>query len=129
MTDPSEPREDTEPPRRARDLERSMAAYAARSGMRRRADGQLDVLHAVGGWRGLAETILPGVVFLAVLLIGGVLVIGSGIIAAAVGEREFHEIGEEHGEEHEELDVGESGETHDDEGVREDAIGVLVLER
>jgi hypothetical protein len=65
----------------------------------------------------------------AVLLVGGVLVIGSGIIAAAVGEREFHKIGEEHGEEHEELDVGESGETHDDEGVREDAIGVLVLER
>ncbi|MCM3687275.1 DUF3159 domain-containing protein [Kocuria rosea] len=80
MTDPSEPREDTEPPRRARDLERSMAAYAARSGMRRRADGQLDVLHAVGGWRGLAETILPGVVFLAVLLIGGVL--GPALLAS-----------------------------------------------
>ena len=28
------------------------------------------MLHAVGGWRGLAETILPGFVFLAVLLVG-----------------------------------------------------------
>ena len=58
----------------------------------------------------------------AVLLVGGVLVIGTGIIAAAVGEREF----EHHGEE-DEGDVGESGEVHG-EGAGEDALGVLVLD-
>lgn len=42
----------------------SMTRYAQRSGMRRRADGQLDILYAVGGWRGLTEAILPGAVFL-----------------------------------------------------------------
>jgi hypothetical protein len=64
----------------------------------------------------------------AVLLIGGVLVIGSGIIAAAVGEREFEHHGEE--QEHEGGESGEStdsGESHDEGG--EDALGILVLER
>lgn len=68
------------------DVERSVAAYAARSGMRRRDDGQLDVLHAVGGWRGLAETVLPGLVFLVVLLVGGALgpALTASLGAAAV---------------------------------------------
>ena len=60
MTDPQEPGSAADGPGRGHDVERSMAAYAARSGMRRKDNGQLDVLHAVGGWRGLAETILPG---------------------------------------------------------------------
>lgn len=80
MTDPREPGEEAGRRRRPGDLERSMATYAARSGMRRKDDGQLDVLHAVGGWRGLAETILPGLVFLLVLFAGGVL--GRALVAA-----------------------------------------------
>lgn len=82
MTDPREPGEDAPEGarRRAHDVERSMAAYAARSGMRRKDNGQLDVLHAVGGPRGLAETILPGLVFLVVLLLGGAL--GPALVAA-----------------------------------------------
>lgn len=70
MTDPREPEDTVAASRRGGDVERSMAAYAARSGMRRTDDGQLDVLHAVGGWRGLLETILPGFVFLSVFLVG-----------------------------------------------------------
>ena len=42
----------------------------------------------------------------AILLVGGVAVIGSGIVAAAIGEREFHPIAEEH----------EGGESQDQEG-------------
>ncbi|MFI7482689.1 DUF3159 domain-containing protein [Kocuria sp. M1R5S2] len=80
MTDPRQPEDAAGAPRRGSDLERSMAAYAARSGMRRKDNGQLDVLHAVGGWRGLAETVLPGVVFLAVLLLGNPL--GTALIAS-----------------------------------------------
>lgn len=76
MTDPREPGEQTS----GGDVDRSMEAYAARSGMRRKDDGQLDVLHAVGGWRGLAETVLPGVVFLTVLLAGDDL--GPALIAS-----------------------------------------------
>lgn len=37
--------------------------YAARSGVERRDDGQIDVLKSVGGVRGLAEAILPGLLF------------------------------------------------------------------
>lgn len=82
MTDSRDPDETARAPRRPGDLERSMAAYAARSGMRRKDNGQLDVLHAVGGWRGLAETVLPGVVFLAVLLLGNALGVA---LAASLG--------------------------------------------
>lgn len=80
MTDPQEPGSTAGEPGRGQDVERSMAAYAARSGMRRKDNGQLDVLHAVGGWRGLAETILPGFVFLAVLLVGNTL--GVALVAS-----------------------------------------------
>lgn len=82
MKDPHGPGEAAGGPRRPGDLERSMAAYAARSGMRRKDNGQLDVLHAVGGWRGLAETVLPGVVFLSVLLLGSAL---GAALAASLG--------------------------------------------
>ncbi|GGG56060.1 hypothetical protein GCM10011374_18710 [Kocuria dechangensis] len=86
MTDPREPEESPGPARRGGDVERSMAAYAERSGMRRKDNGQLDVLHAVGGWRGLAETILPGLVFLVVLFVGGALgtALGASLGTAAV---------------------------------------------
>lgn len=37
--------------------------YAARTGVRRNSSGHIDVLGSVGGIRGLAESILPGLVF------------------------------------------------------------------
>ncbi|MEX5268946.1 DUF3159 domain-containing protein [Kocuria sabuli] len=79
MTQPREPDETGVAPRRG-GVEDGMAAYAARSGMRRKDNGQLDVLHAVGGWRGLAETVLPGFVFLVVLLAGNTL--GVALLAS-----------------------------------------------
>ncbi|MDO4254794.1 MAG: DUF3159 domain-containing protein [Kocuria sp.] len=45
------------------------AAYAQRAGIRRNEDNQLDVMHAIGGWRGLTEALLPGMFFLALMLI------------------------------------------------------------
>jgi hypothetical protein len=45
-------------------MEQAMGDYAKRAGLRRDEHGQLDVLHAVGGWRGLLEAILPGLIFL-----------------------------------------------------------------
>lgn len=45
--------------------------YAKKAGLERRADGQVDVLKAVGGYRGLAEAILPGLLFLVVFTITG----------------------------------------------------------
>ena len=52
-----------------------MGDYAKRAGLRRDEHGQLDVLHAVGGWRGLLEAILPGLIFLVVFLLTQQLVI------------------------------------------------------
>ncbi|WP_232817935.1 MULTISPECIES: DUF3159 domain-containing protein [Kocuria] len=56
------------------------AAYAQRSGMRRTADGHLDVMHAIGGWRGLTEALLPGALFLTVLIITNQL--GTALVGA-----------------------------------------------
>lgn len=53
---------------RPHSMEQAMGDYAARAGLRRDENGQLDVLHAVGGWRGLVEAVLPGLIFLAVFL-------------------------------------------------------------
>lgn len=54
--------------------------YAARSGMQRSEDGQIDVLRSIGGVRGLAESILPGLVFTVVFTINRDLT--SSLIAA-----------------------------------------------
>lgn len=80
MTQPEESDEGAGAASRPGGVEGAMAAYAARSGMRRKDDGQLDVLHAVGGPRGLAETILPGFVFLVVQLVGNSL--GTALTAS-----------------------------------------------
>ena len=56
-------------------MEQAMGDYAKRAGLRRDEHGQLDVLHAVGGWRGLLEAILPGLIFLVVFLLTQQLVI------------------------------------------------------
>jgi hypothetical protein len=54
--------------------------YAARAGVHRTDDGQIDVLKTVGGIRGLAESILPGVIFLVVFTTGQEL--GPALIGA-----------------------------------------------
>lgn len=43
-------------------------ALAQRAGASRGANGELDLLATVGGWRGLAETILPSLVFLTIFM-------------------------------------------------------------
>ncbi|WP_246036190.1 DUF3159 domain-containing protein [Sinomonas susongensis] len=40
------------------------AAYAAKAGLHRHADGRIDVLRSAGGVRGVLESIVPGLVFL-----------------------------------------------------------------
>jgi len=60
-------------------------AYAARAGVSRGEDGRIDVLQSVGGVRGLAESILPGLVFLVAFTIAGQLgpaLVGSVAMAA-----------------------------------------------
>ncbi|MHA7155002.1 DUF3159 domain-containing protein [Arthrobacter sp. TMN-50] len=43
--------------------------YAAKSGMQRAENGQIDVLQSIGGVRGLAESILPGLIFTVIFTI------------------------------------------------------------
>ncbi|MDO4919785.1 DUF3159 domain-containing protein [Kocuria sp.] len=50
---------------------RAAQDLARRSGMRRDENGQLDVLSAVGGWRGVLESVLPGLVYLVCVLATG----------------------------------------------------------
>ena len=50
---------------------RAAEDFARRSGLRRDEDGQLDVLSAVGGWRGIAESVLPGLVYLVCVVVTG----------------------------------------------------------
>ncbi|WP_394940996.1 DUF3159 domain-containing protein [Psychromicrobium sp. YIM B11713] len=59
-------------------------SYAARSGLTRNEHGQIDLMKAVGGWRGLAETLVPGLVFLISFMIWQDLTV-SVIAAIAVG--------------------------------------------
>ena len=70
MTDAPDPREPA--PESAGDrMGRAAEDFARRSGLRRDANGQLDVLSAVGGWRGVIESILPGLVYLACVVLTG----------------------------------------------------------
>ena len=84
---PEQP-EDQQPARvrqRPQSMEDAMGDYAKRAGLRRDEHGQLDVLHAVGGWRGLLEAVLPGLIFLVVFLLTqqlGVALIASLAVAA-----------------------------------------------
>lgn len=59
-------------------------SYAAKSGLKRNEHGHIDIMSAVGGWRGLAETLLPGLVFLFSFIIGQNLTV-SLVAAIAVG--------------------------------------------
>ncbi|MDN3904893.1 DUF3159 domain-containing protein [Arthrobacter sp. YD2] len=68
------------------DLNRLAGQYAARAGMERREDGQIDVLKSVGGIRGLAEAIVPGLLFTLLYTVGAALnlALGAAVAAAAV---------------------------------------------
>ncbi|MCC3293722.1 DUF3159 domain-containing protein [Arthrobacter sp. zg-Y411] len=68
------------------DLNQLAGQYAARAGMERREDGQIDVLKSVGGIRGLAEAIVPGLLFTLLYTVGAALnlALGAAVAAAAV---------------------------------------------
>jgi hypothetical protein len=59
--------------------------YAARAGVERSGDGQIDVLKSVGGVRGLAEAILPGLLFTALFTFTSnlYLSLGAAVVSAA----------------------------------------------
>lgn len=59
--------------------------YAARSGVERGDDGQIDVLKSVGGVRGLAEAILPGLLFTLLFTVTGGLYLSLGAAVVAAG--------------------------------------------
>ncbi|MBD7993824.1 DUF3159 domain-containing protein [Arthrobacter sp. Sa2CUA1] len=59
--------------------------YAARSGVERGGDGQIDVLKSIGGVRGLAEAILPGLLFTLLFTITGGLYLSLGAAVVAAG--------------------------------------------
>ncbi|QMS56981.1 DUF3159 domain-containing protein [Kocuria varians] len=60
--------------------DRAAEDFARRSGLRRDEAGQLDVLSAVGGWRGVLESLLPGLVYLVCVVVTGQL--GPALIAS-----------------------------------------------
>nr|WP_269440270.1 DUF3159 domain-containing protein [Arthrobacter sp. zg-Y750] len=68
------------------DLNQLAGQYAARAGVERRSDGQIDVLRSVGGVRGLAEAIVPGLLFTLLYTVSAPLnaALGAAVAAAAV---------------------------------------------
>ena len=68
------------------DINQLAGQYAARAGMERREDGQIDVLKSVGGVRGLAEAIVPGLLFTLLYTVGAGLnaALAAAVAAAAV---------------------------------------------
>jgi hypothetical protein len=59
-----------EPGENGPDAEEVARRIGANAGIERREDGQIDVLKTIGGVRGLAESLLPGMVFLIIFTIG-----------------------------------------------------------
>ncbi|MDQ4489684.1 DUF3159 domain-containing protein [Sinomonas sp. ASV486] len=61
-------------------------AYAAKAGLHRHHDGRIDVLRSAGGVRGMLESILPGLVFLAYFTLAQdlVLAVVLSLVVAAV---------------------------------------------
>ncbi|MCW1249129.1 DUF3159 domain-containing protein [Acaricomes phytoseiuli] len=58
--------------------------YASRSGLSRNEQGHIDLRAVVGGWRGLMEAILPGLVFLVSFITAQNLIL-SLVLAVSVG--------------------------------------------
>jgi hypothetical protein len=63
--EPGSAAKDPSPPSAAQLAE----GYAAKAGLRRSSNGNIDVLKSAGGFQGIAESILPGLVFLIVFTI------------------------------------------------------------
>lgn len=84
---PGSPEEGSRPPAAAQpNLDDLAGQYAARAGVERRDDGQIDVLKSVGGVRGLAEAIVPGLLFTLLYTVGTGLYpsLGAAVASAAV---------------------------------------------
>ena len=65
-------------------VNRAAEDFAQRSGWRRDESGQLDVHSAVGGWRGVVESVLPGLVYLVcVIAVGSLSVALTASLASA----------------------------------------------
>lgn len=60
-------------------------AYAARAGVERKDDGQIDVLKSVGGVRGLAEAIVPGLLFTLIFTLTSGLYLSLAAAVASAG--------------------------------------------
>lgn len=63
------------------------AGYAAKAGLHRTSDGRVDVLRSAGGVQGIAESILPGLVFLVVFTVTRELT--PSLVAALAGAAVF----------------------------------------
>lgn len=63
------------------------AGYAAKAGLHRTHDGRVDVLRSAGGVQGIAESILPGLVFLVVFTVTRELT--PSLVAALAGAAVF----------------------------------------
>lgn len=63
----SEAADQSEPSGQPQSLGEAFSQAGAK--LRRRENGEVDVLHAVGGWRGVCEALLPGLLFLTVFLL------------------------------------------------------------
>ncbi|MGF6836091.1 hypothetical protein QF015_004294 [Paenarthrobacter sp. TE4293] len=74
------------PPAEGASMSDLAAGYAEKAGLHRNSAGHVDMLKSAGGWQGIAESILPGLVFLVVFTITRDLTpaLVSALAAAAV---------------------------------------------
>lgn len=66
---PSLPGEAAKPSAEAPGVSDLAAGYAQKAGLHRNSAGHVDMLKSAGGWQGIAESILPGLVFLVVFTV------------------------------------------------------------
>lgn len=64
MSTPQQPEKPSEPAQEPPTMAVLAEGYAAKAGLHRTHDGRIDVLRSAGGVQGIAESILPGLVFL-----------------------------------------------------------------
>ncbi|MEJ1180339.1 DUF3159 domain-containing protein [Arthrobacter sp. R4] len=64
MTAPQQPEKPSEPAQEPPTMAMLAEGYAAKAGLHRTHDGRIDVLRSAGGVQGIAESIVPGLVFL-----------------------------------------------------------------
>ncbi|MCU1516103.1 MAG: potassium transporter [Pseudarthrobacter sp.] len=64
MTTPQQPEKPSDPAQEPPTMAVLAEGYAAKAGLHRRHDGRIDVLRTAGGVQGIAESIVPGLVFL-----------------------------------------------------------------